>query len=442
MTAGLLATQPPRASVGLLRHADFLRLWTGQTVSRFGSQVSLLAIPLIAITMLGATPFEVGALNAAEALPFLLIGLPAGAWVDRLRRRPVLVVADAGRALALASIPVAAALGVLSLTQLYVVALVTGFLTVFFDVAYLSYVPSLVRSDQLADANAKLETTSSAAQVAGPGIGGALVQLVGAPFAVAADALSFVFSLVCVLLIGRPEPDPGVGGTGDRTGVAGIARDVGDGLRHVLGQPHLRSLALGASLLNVFSSMFGAVVLLFAVRDLRFDAGIIGATLALGNLGFIAGALGASAVTARFGLGRTLVVTIVATAFCVLAIAATPREYAMPWLVGALLVLSATSMIFNVDQLTLRQAITPPRLQGRMHATVRFLAWGAIPVGAMLGGWLGGEIGLRETMWVAGAGGLLAVLTIAFSPVRSLRTIADAMPADMPAGVANLGDVG
>ncbi len=441
MTASVLATQPPRASVGLLRHADFLRLWTGQTVSRFGSQVSLLAIPLIAITMLGATAFEVGALNAAEALPFLLIGLPAGAWVDRVRRRRVLVVADAGRAVALASIPVAAALGVLSLTQLYVVALVTGFLTVFFDVAYLSYVPSLVGPDQLADANAKLETTSSAAQVAGPGIGGALVQFVSAPYAVAADALSFVVSLVCVLAIRRSEPDPRANHRGDRTGVAGIAQDVAEGLRHVLGQPHLRSLAIGASLLNVFTSMFGAVVLLFAVRELRLDAGTIGAVLAFGNLGLF-GALGASAVTARFGLGHTLVVTIVLTAVGVLAIAATPREYAVPWLVGALLLLSATSMIFNVDQLTLRQAITPPQLQGRMHATVRFLAWGAIPVGAMLGGWLGGEIGLRETMWVAGAGGLLAVLTIVFSPVRSLRTIAEAMPAGAVAGGAAPGAVG
>src|ERR671931_2484054 len=254
-----------RSRRSLWRDADFMRLWTAESVSRRGSQVSLLALPLVAITVLHASTFEGGLLSTAEFAPFILVGLPAGVWVDRLRRRPVLIAGDLGRALALASIPVAYWLDVLSIGQLYAVGFVTGVLTVFFDVAYQSYLPSLVEPEQLIEGNAKLEISNSGASIAGPGLAGGLIQLVTAPLAVLADAISFLASAVFVGAIRRREPPPA--GDQDRARArGGMRREIAEGLRYVLGHRLLRWIAVTTASANLFSSMITAILVLYLVR--------------------------------------------------------------------------------------------------------------------------------------------------------------------------------
>src|SRR3954452_5211830 len=221
----------------LWHHPDFLKLWGGQAVSRLGSQVSLLALPLIAITVLNATTFEVGLLSAAEFAPFIVVGLPAGVIVDRLSKRPILIVADVGRLLALASVPVAYELDLLTLGQLYAVAFVTGVLTVFFDVAYQSYLPVLVARDQLVDGNAKLSVSDSAATVIGPSVAGALIDLAGAALAVIADAVSFAISAVSLMLIRTPESPPPRRTAGEGAERPGMRAEIAEGLGYVLRHP-------------------------------------------------------------------------------------------------------------------------------------------------------------------------------------------------------------
>jgi MFS family permease len=410
----------------LWRHADFMKLWTAETISQVGSQVTLLALPLVAITVLDASAFEVGLLSTVEFAPFVLVGLPAGVWVDRLRRRPVLVAGDLGRAAVLLSIPVAYQLGVLTIGQLYVVGFVTGVLTVFFDVAYQSYLPALVASDQLIDGNAKLEISRSGAQIAGPGLAGGLIDLLTAPLAVLVDALSFALSAVFIGLIRRREPAPERGPAERRSGA--MRREMAEGLRYVLGHRLLRPVAACTATANLFSAVVYAVVILYMVRELGLRPAAIGLVFAAGNVGFLAGAVASGRLASRIGVGRAIVLGEGIGGLGLLAVPLAPPSSAVPLLVTGLAVSTFGATVYNVNQVSLRQAITPARLHGRMNATMRFMVWGTLPLGSLLGGALGTVIGLRPTLWVGAVGGLLAVLPVALSPVRSLRLIADAMP--------------
>jgi MFS family permease len=386
-------------------------------VSQLGSQVSLLALPLLAIKTLHATTFQVGALSAVEFAPFLLVGLPAGVIVDRRRRRPVLMVGDVGRALALFSVPVAWWLGVLTLAQLFVVVFITGVLTVFFDVAYQSYLPALVDQDQLADGNSKLEISRSGAQIAGPGLAGTLVDLLGAPVAVVADAVSFVLSALSVLFIRRAEPPVEVPPASE---TPTMRADIGEGLRYVLGHASLRLIAGCTATSNYFSSMLQAVLLVYLVRSLHWSAGVIGLMFMIANIGFLVGASISGRVARRLLLGRTIWLSILVSQFGLLVVAFAPRSHAFPWIVGGMLLTSLGSPIYNIAQVSYRQAITPNRMLGRMNATMRFTVWGTMPLGSLTGGLLGTVLGLRPTLMVAGIGGLLAVFFALPAPVRGL----------------------
>jgi MFS family permease len=416
--------------VSLRRHPDFLRLWAGETISVIGSQVTLLAVPFIAITLLHASTFEVGLLTAVETLPFLLVGLPAGAVIDRVRRRPVMIVADLGRAAALTSIPIAHAFDVLTMAQLYAVVLVTGVLTVFFDVAYQAYLPSVVARDQLVEGNAKLAMSQSAAQVAGPGLAGGLVGLIGAVAAIWADAASFVLSALALLGIRHRESRPDADADAADAGAPAapppkIRTAVAEGLRYVWHHPLLRPIAGSTATFNLFGSMSGAVIVVFAVRELDMTAGHIGAVTAVGNVGFLVGAALSARITARLGVGRTIMWSgLVSGLGGWLAPLATPAT-ATPVLVASLAIVVVGVPPYNINQVSLRQAITPDRLQGRLHATMRFLVWGTMPVGALLGGVLGTLVGLRATLAIGAAGTSLAFLWVALSPVRSISTIPD-----------------
>jgi MFS family permease len=408
-------------------HQDFVRLWSAESVSRFGSQVSLLALPLIAITALHASTFQVGLLSTAEFLPFVLVGLPAGVWVDRLRRRPVLIAGDLGRALALASVPLAHLLGVLSMPQLYAVAFVTGALTVFFDVAYQSYLPRLVLPEQLVEGNAKLEISSSAASIAGPGVAGLLIQLLTAPVAVLLDAVSFLVSAAFIGRIRRREPPPR-----PARGSSGMRREIAEGLRYVLGHRLLRWTAATTATSNLFNAMTSAILVLYLVRHFGMSAGLIGLVMTIGNAGWLLGALGSARLSRRLGIGRTTVGAIALCGLGALLVPAAPVAAPIPWLVAAQFLLSFGSTNYNIGQLSVRQAITPPSLHGRMNATMRFMVWGTLPIGSAIGGALGQSIGLRPTLWIAAVAALLPVVPVLVSGIWWVPSVEEAVARFLP----------
>jgi MFS family permease len=401
----------------LWEHGDFLKLWTAQTISVFGDRFSELAIPLIAVLTLGATPGQMGILTAVTRAPFLLIGLFAGVWVDRLPRRPVLITGDLGRAVVLLVIPLAAWLGSLSMLLLYAVGVLVGILTVFFDVAYQAYLPALVHRGQLVEGNSKLEATRSLAGLAGPGVAGVVIQLLSAPLAVVLDALSFVASGGLISLIGRRE-----GSTGGPTTRGPMLVEVREGLRVVLGNPLLRSIAGCTGTTNFFSSALFALYILFATRDLKLGPAQIGLIFSIGGVTGLIGSLTAGWLAHWLGVGRTIVGASLLFGLAQLPIAAASPGTAWLLILSTMLV-SFANPIYNINQVSLRQAITPYRLQGRMNATMRFLVWGTMPLGGILGGALGASLGLRAAIGVAAIGGLLGFLWVALSPVRTLRAI-------------------
>jgi MFS family permease len=402
----------------LWRQPDFLKLWAGQTVSQFGSQITLLALPLVAALTLEATPAQMGLLGAVEFAPFLILSLFAGVWVDRLPRRPILIAADLGRAVALLAIPVAAWTGALQMELLYAVALITGSLTVFFDVAYQSFLPALVRRDELVGSNSKLEVSRSVAQIAGPGAAGGLIQLATAPVALLVDALSFLLSGLFLIAIRGREEDPAAPAGRQR-----IRAEIGEGLGVVFGNPLLRAIAACTATLNLFGSIVQAVFILYLARELGIGAGLLGLIFAASNVAVLLGAVAAGAVTRRLGTGPTIIGAALLSGLggVPIAFAAGPLAVVVPALIAAQTVMFVGGVIYNITQVSLRQAITPDHLQGRMNATMRFIVWGVMPIGMLIGGALGTAIGLRPTIAVGALGGLLGFIWPLCSPLRSLR---------------------
>ena len=407
------------ASRSLFRHRDFVKLWSAETISVFGSQITLLALPLIAATTLNVTPFEFGLLNAIEFLPFILLSLPAGVWVDRLRRRPILIAGDVVRAIALASIPIAFALDALTIWQLYVVGFINGCATVFFDVAYQSYLPALVDRDQIVDGNSKLETTRSAAQIVGPGMAGFLVGAITAPLAILLDSLSFVASGLFMVAIRRKEEKP-KRQVDEHGRATSMRKEIAEGLRYVGRHRYLRSIAATTGSSNFFSNILFAVLLLFLVRQLAFSPQLIGLAFSIGAFGFLIGALLAGRISARFGVGPTIVGSAFLFGPAALLVAIAPPDAAFAFIAASLFIADIGGAVYNINQVSLRQAITPLQMQGRMNATMRFIVWGTIPIGAIVGGLLGGVIGLHPTIWVAAIGGCFVFLPVLLSPVRSI----------------------
>jgi len=396
---------------------EFSKLWAGQTISMVGSEVSILALPLTAVLVLRATPVQMGLLGAASTVPFLLFGLMAGVWIDRRRRRPVLIWSDLGRALLLASVPAAMAIGLRRIEVLYVVAFATGLLTLVFDVAYQAFLPALVPAARLVNGNGRLETSRASAQVLGPGLAGPLIQTVGAPMAILVDAVSYLASVAFLLGIRSNERRP------DRSEFGSPVRQMSEGAGALVGNPVLRAIVIASAFFNVTTSVSIAVYLLYVSRELGLSPGVIGAIYAIGSVGTLAGAVLAAQLTRRLGVNRALVLAaLVASAGMLLRPLAVPPE----WLTVVLLASGQALFGFavpnwNINQTSLRQELTPARLQGRVHASFRFLARGAMPVGMLVGGVLGSAIGLRPTLLLAAVGALLAVVTVLLSPLRMAR---------------------
>jgi MFS family permease len=406
-----------RRRLGLLSQHDFRQLYFADTISQLGTQVSLLALPLVAVLALHASTLEVGALSACETAAFLLVGLPAGAWVDRTRRRAVLIAGDLGRAVLLGSIPLAWWAHWLTVEQLFVVALLAGVCTVFFDVAYQSYLPHLVGRENLVEGNAKLESVRAVNQIGGPAAAGLIIQALTAPFAVAVDAVSYLGSALFVTGIRRREPQP------ERKPDAHLGREIMEGLRFVLGNRMLRSIAACTGSSNLFSSIGSAMLVVLLARVLGLPPWQIGLVSSVPAVGGLLGAFTATRVSRWLGQGPAIWIS---AAFCA------PFALLMPMAQrGILLWLAAIGsgiwwygvVVYNVAQVSFRQRLCPERLLGRMNATMRFLVWGTMPVGGLIGGVLGEALGVRPAMWIGAIGGLFSFLPVFLSPMRTMREL-------------------
>jgi predicted MFS family arabinose efflux permease len=401
----------------LWHHRDFLMFWTGDTITQFTGQISGLALPTIAILTLQVTGFQLGILNALGFIAFPTLGLFVGVWMDRMKRKPVLIAANLVEVVALASVPAAFVFGVLGLYQLYVVSLVMGISTLFFGVAYQSYLPSLVEKEDVVDGNQKLQTSASAAGVVGPSIASGLMQLVGAALSVAADALGTLAAVFTLVAIRKPEPEPQPTST---SGERHFFEEMKEGIEVVTSNKLLWTQAGCTGTSNFGSNIFGVAVLLFAYRTMGISKGVIGIAFSMGAVGFLIGVLITPAVTRKLGLGRAIALSI-AGSFGELIVLLSNRSIALPVIGVSYFVSSLGIPVYNINQVSLRQIITPNRLQGRMNATMRTIVWGTIPAGSFLGGILVESLGIVPTLVIGGliTGG--AFLWIVLGPIIKLK---------------------
>ncbi len=411
----------------LWRHRDFRRLWFGETVSAIGSQVTLLALPLMAVLMLDATPFDMGLLTAAGMAPWVAFALLVGVWIDRRRRlRPLLIATDLGRAALLATVPLVALIGLVGLPQLFAVTFLVGTLTLVFNLAYVAYLPTLVERESLVDANGKLQASQATAWITGPTLAGFLVQLVTAPFAILVDALSFVVSAVCLLRIEAPEH------LRARSSNGSWLDDLKAGLSFVARDPLQRASAGAAATLNFFGMGQFAIAILFATHDLELSPGIIGLAFAAGAVGGLLGAIAAPGVAKRLGTGGAIRAGMFAfpatLALVPLAGVVGTGLPAAAMLAAAEFVGGLAISIFDVTLAALRQAETPPELMGRASGSMSFLTQSAKPAGALAVGALAQAIGVEPTLWVTATGGLLVL------PWALLSPFGGRAPAPQPAG--------
>ena len=394
-----------------------MRLWMGETVEWFGGQVTTLALPTVAILSLNAGPFEMGIMGALNSVGWPILGMFVGVMADRWRRRPMMVWANIGQVLALGSIPLSFALGLLSLNQLFAVALVMSVTAVIFVVAYQSYLPTLVEKEDLIEGNAKLETSSSAALVFGPALAGFLIQIVGAAQSIVIDAISTLIAALAIFSIKRPEVilAPKV--------KRAFFKELRDGANVIFIDPILRTLTAASATINFGRSMFYAVFLVFIYDELKITPGTAGLILGIGSAGFLIGALTAAKIVKKLGLGVTLALAILISGTGPLMIPITVYGLAAPALAILLLFSNIGMPLWNVNQVSLRQAITSNEIQGRMNATMRTITWSAWSVGALVGGILGLRLGVPLAIMIGGLIATLPTLLVIASPIRKLSKI-------------------
>jgi MFS family permease len=403
--------------VVLRRHPEYAKLWSGQAISAVGSRITAVAMPLAAVVALHASPVQMGVLAALTTLPHLLFGLPAGVWVDRLSRRAILVVADVGRAVALGAVPVLGVLGLLRVEHLYVIAFLAGIMTLFFDTAATTLVPALVGRENLVRANGAWVLSNTVANTVGPSLGGWLVQVLTAPVAIAFDAVSFLLSAGCSLLV-RVDETP-------RRGRVRLWPDTFEGVRALFAGSILRPVAISATAGALAGAMQGALLVLYLVRDLALTPALVGLAFAVAGGASVVGALLARAWTERLGPGPSYVTgqLLFGLGVLVMAAATGPTAAVLAMLLMAFVLAGVGPPFFQVPQVTLRQSLTPEHVLGRVNAAWRFLVFGVQPLGALLGGALGAAIGPRAALVVSGLGVLAAFVWVFRSPVRSLRRI-------------------
>ena len=407
----------------LWRHPDFLKLWTGQTVSQLGSVVTRTALPLVALLALGAGPRELAYLVIAASLAVLLVGLVAGAWVDRLRRRPILIWTDVIRAALLFWIPIAYASGALRIEQLYVVAFIASGLGSLFSAAYPAYVPSLIGTDRVVDANSKLATSSSIAEIGGPGLAGALVQAVSAPFAILVDAISFVVSAVSLGAIRAPEPRRPAREVETR-----IGHEIVEGLRIVREHSILVPLAARSVLAHVFGAFYGVLYSLYLLQELHLDPLLLGIVISAGGVGSLVGSFFAARVVRRLGIGPSIIwMAVGASIIGILTplargpVAVATLMVFLPQLVG-----DGLQTIEGVGEISLVQGLIPDAILGRVNATLEVISHGVgYPVGALVAAFVAEQVGVRGAIALGWAGMAASILFLVFSPLPRVRTAAE-----------------
>ncbi|GAB2739630.1 MFS transporter [Sinomonas soli] len=413
------------APAALIRSRSFLAFWTGQGISQLGVQLGQLALPVLAVSLLGAGEMDLGVLNAAAMAAFLVVGLPAGAWVDRWLKRRTMIRADLVRLAAMAAVPVLWWAGALQMWHLYVVAAVVGVATVFFDVAYQSYIPLLVHRAQVAEANGKLEATAQVARMGGPALGGFLLTLVSAPVLFAAEAGGYLASALCLTRVRDAEEAPAA-----REG-SSLGAEIREGAAFVAGHRLIRRIVASTATSNLFSSIAYVLMPLVILRELGLGPAGLGVMLSIGSVGGLLGALATPRLAARTGEGPLLPLGLMVGGAAVvlfpLALAAGPGPLALVLLSAGEFGMSFGVIVYNVMQVSMRQRVCPPRLLGRMNASIRCVVWGVMPIGSLLGGWLGERWGLVPTLWIGIVGQLLAVLPVAVGPFFRLRTLPDAV---------------
>ncbi|MDG6933135.1 MAG: MFS transporter [Nitrososphaerota archaeon] len=406
-----------RLGGNLWHHSDFIRFWTGDTVTQFTGQVTSLALPTIAVLTLNVSGFQLGLLSALSFIAFPVLGLFVGVWMDRMRRRPVMIAVNLVRLVTLASIPLAFITGVLSLYQLYVIALIMGICTLFFDVAYQSYLPSLVERENVVEGNQKLQISASGAQVVGPSIASLLMGLIGAAMSILVDVMGFFVSVVMLFSIRKPEPAPKADSA---DGGRHFFGEMKEGIRVITGNSLLWSQAGCTATQNLGTNMYFVALLLYAYRILGISKSVIGFAFSLGALGFLLGVLASTALTKRLGLGRTIALSTALNLGLLLVLL--PMGNLSLLIIGLALFVSNVGIpIYNINQVSLRQIITPDRLQGRMNATMRTIVWGTIPAGSLIGGILTTLIGIIPTLLAGAIVGGGSILWILLGPIIRLR---------------------
>lgn len=419
---------PPGAATGptLWRHGGFLRLWIGETLSQFGEQFGNLAIPVIAVTVLGASSFEVGLLKTAETLAFLVIGLPAGAWIDRWIKRKVMLRADLIRAVLLAAIPILWFTRVLAFWELLIVATAVGVCSVFFDVSYQSFIPNLVRNDQIGEANSKLETSAQVARIAGPAAAGGLLALLVAPLLLGVTALTYLFSFLTLSTIRDTEVAKPIE---DRRP---LPVEIKEGLVWVFRQPLLVRIVLCTSIGNLLSALAMTMMPILVLRELGLSPAVYGL---IGSAGAVGGLLGASLsgrIQGWIGEGHAIPVAqlVYAASLLLMPLAAFFPSVAVLLLIVGEFFLSFAVLVYNIAQVSFRQRICPPPLLGRMNASIRFIVWGVLPIGGLAAGLLSTAIGVVPTIVIGGVGALLAGIPVYFSKLWRMRRL----PTEMTPG--------
>jgi len=412
-----LAGSEKETKGNLWRHREFLKFWTGDTIIQFTGSISGLALGVVAVLTLKANGFQLGVIVALGFIAFPTMGLFVGVLMDRLKRKPVMIVADLIQVAALGSVPLSYSLGVLSLYQLYVVSLVMGITTLFFDVAYQSYLPSLVEKGDVVEGNQKLQTSASASGVIGPSIASVLMQLVGAALTVTVDAVGTLVGVITLVSIGKPEPEPQPNPSGVERS---FFREMKEGIQVITGNSLLWTQAGCTGTWNLGSNVFNVAILIYALDTLGISQGVIGIVFSIGAVGFLVGVLISGRVTKTFGFGRAIALSV-ATALGYFVVLLAHGAYAAPIIGVAFFVASMGVPIYNINQVSLRQIITPNRLQGRMNATMRTIVWGTIPAGSLLGGVFVVTVGVIPTIIVGTliSGG--SVLWIVLGPIIKLK---------------------